>query len=493
MPHYTHAFEKELEEHGLSNSNRDYVVRLHSFQWLPIHLDSGILSLECPLAYSSMFINQNTTYSPMFSKSLWQLSLVLGKANFVISLGQYSNVILSQFENLCEDRGSSDKMESDVGALIVLDRNLDYPSALLTPGIYSALLKEVYNVRAAHCESKEKEGRKVDSNFNPVLEKDPVVINMDSKSDSVYAMTKNKYFTEVTTVLSNLTKELKMEKLNSKDMTVDEIKKYVQTQLGPTNSRKKIISNHLIAAETIINCLGWKFENVCDCEFNVINNVSKSSNFSFLLESLCVENDKLVSLRLFCLMLIMQNLSEPEINTFWEKFLHQFGFRYSHVLQNLINGGIVTDTRTSLPGNLFPNSWLPRLAPSQFYQTASRLKQIPTDKNQTDFKYPTCPSYVFRGTYIPLVAQIASMVLNSTPLEEIRAKLDGLGSLTIRNDRKYPLQTRTLMVYVVGGVTYAEIGALNFVEALTGAKIVVLSDQIISGNDLMCELLGSEK
>ncbi|XP_044757004.1 vacuolar protein sorting-associated protein 33B [Coccinella septempunctata] len=494
MPQSTYIFEKELEEYGLSHSNRDCVVRLHSFQWLPIHTDCGILSLECPLAFSSMFISQNMNYLPMFSKCLWQLLLVLGKANFVIALGQYSNIILSQFDQLCEDKGFSDKMDSEVGGLIILDRNIDYPSALLTPGIYSALLKEIYNVRAGHCEHKENENElKIDDHFNPVMRKGPVLINMDTEQDPVYAMTKNKYFTEVTSVLSNLTKELKMEKLNSKDMSIDEIKKYVQNQLGPTNSRKKIISNHLIAAETIINCLGWKFENLCDCEFNIINNISKSSNFSFLMESTSIENNKLLSLRLFCLILITQNLTESEISSFWEKFLHNFGFKYSYVIQNLINAGIITDCRSSIAGNLFPSLWLPRMVTSQFYLFANRLKQIPPNKNKLDFKYPTCPSYVFRGTYIPLVAQIANFILNSTPLEEIRTKLDGLGNLTIRNERRYPLQTRTLLVYVIGGVTYAEIGALNFVEALTGAKIIVLSDQVISGNDLMFDLLENQK
>lgn len=492
MPQFTYLFEKELEEYGLSHSNKDSVVKLYSFQWLPIHTDSGILSLEFPFAYSSMFIDQNMTYLTMFAKCLWQLLLVLGKANFIIALGQYSNIILSQFDQLCEGKGSSDRLDSDIGGLIILDRNLDYPSTLLTPGIYSALLKEIYNVRVGHCESISEENNvNVDDTFNPVVKKDPVSINMDSELDPVYSMTKNKYFTEVTSVLSNLTKELKMEKFNSKDMSIDEIKKFVQTQLGPANSRKKIISNHLIAAETIINCLGWKFENLCDCEFNIINNISKSTNLTFLMELTCMENSELMSLRLFCLMLITQNLNDSEINMFWEKFLHQFGFKYSYVLQNLINAGIISDSRNSSAGSLFPNFWLPRLATSQFNLVANRLKQIPPDKNIIDLKYPTCPSYVFRGTYIPLVAQIASMVLNSTQLEEMRTKLEGLGNLTIRNERKYPLQTRTLLVYVIGGITYAEIGALNFIEALTGAKIIVLSDQIISGNDLMENLLNN--
>ncbi|KAK9870878.1 hypothetical protein WA026_009835 [Henosepilachna vigintioctopunctata] len=486
IPNITYLFEKELEEHGLYNS----VVKLHSFQWLPIYIDMGILSLEFPFSFRSLFINQNVTYLPMFSKCLWQLLMVFGKINFILSLGQYSNAILSQYDMLCETRGSTEKLDSEIGGLIILDRNLDYPSTLLTPGIYSALLKEVYNVTAGYCESKPVESKAIiDKKFNPIINKNPVVINLDSEIDSVYATTKNKYFTEVTSVLSNFTKELKREKMNSKDMAIEEIKKYVKTQLGATSSRKKYISNHLIAAETIINVLGWKFESLCETEFNIISNTSKSSNFNFLIELTCTENSEVIPLRLFCLMLITQKLSDAEISTFWEKFLHQFGYKYGYVLQNLMNSGIISDNKALTTGTKLANIIMPRFNPNQFFSVAQRLKQIPPIKDKLDFKFPTCPSYVFRGTYIPLVTQIASMVLNSTPLEEIRTKLDGVASLIIRNDRAYPLQSRTLLILVVGGITYAEIGALNFIEALTGVKVIVLSDQIISGNDLMQDFL----
>ncbi|KAL3276543.1 hypothetical protein HHI36_011918 [Cryptolaemus montrouzieri] len=477
IPRVTYLFEKELEEYGLFHT----CVKLHSYQWLPIHIDTGILSLEIPFCFRSLFINQDLNYLPMFSKCLWQLLLVVGKVDFILALGQYSNGILSQLDTLWEESGYSDKLDSDIGGLILMDRSLDYTSTLLTPGIYSALLKEVYKVNAGYCESKHEDCPPVDSKFNPNIKINPVVINLNSEQDQIYASIKNKYFTEVTSVLSSLTKELKKEKLNSKEMSVDEIKKYVQTQLGATNSRKKNIANHLIAAETIVNVLGWRFENLSEIELNIINNASKSSNLEFLMELMCIENNELVSLRLFCLLLVTQELSENEINQFWGKFLHHFGYKYGYVLQNLTNAGMISDSRTTI--NKFGNIKIPKFSSKQFYSVANRLKQIPSHK--IDYQHPTCPSYVFRGAYIPLITQISSMVLNSMPLEEIKSKLEDIGSLIIRNERGYPLQKRTLLVFVIGGVTYAEIGALNFIEDLTGVKVIVLSDQIISGNDLM--------
>lgn len=63
----------------------------------------------------------------------------------------------------------------------------------------------------------------------------------------------------------------------------------------------------------------------------------------------------------------------------------------------------------------------------------------------------------------------------------------------MKNDRGYPLSSRKILIYLIGGVTYAEIAACNLLETLTGANICILSDKIISGNDIMREILDYPK
>ncbi|KAF7278450.1 hypothetical protein GWI33_008411 [Rhynchophorus ferrugineus] len=190
-------------------------------------------------------------------------------------------------------------------------------------------------------------------------------------------------------------------------MALDEIKRYVQTQLQATKSRKQFISNHLLASETIINTLGHRYEKQKKVEIDILKNNNKSANFTYIEESLAMENNI----------------------------------------------------------------------------------QIPPEPDKVNLKIPTCASYVYGGAYIPLIVQIASMVLNSIPLDDIKMKLETLGTVAVRNDNGYPLLCRTILVYVVGGMTYAEIAACNLLETLTGAKICVLSDIVLNGNDLMKDIL----
>lgn len=511
IPRVLYIFEEELEQYGLLES----VVKLHSFQWMPIHLDTGILSLEVPLLYNTLYVYENYALLPCMAKCLWHLNFVTGKPRVILTLGQHSNTLLKQYDQFCEDLGDTDRLESDFGALIIMDRSVDYVSALLTPGVYSGLLSEVYSVNAGICDSggtaskphdlegpsegaqaEKKDEVTLDDKGNPVRIKHPVTIALNSHQDVVYADIKNRYFTEVTSVLSNLTKQLKSEKMSSKEMALDEIKRYVQTQLQATKSRKQFISNHLLAAESIINLFGHRYERQKGVEIDIINNSNKSTNFSYLEEILATENDMLLSLRLFCLISITQKLSESETRSFWRKFLHQFGFNYGFAFENLVTTGFVEDyTRNSsgisIPGKL--NLKIPKFSSSNFYTNAKNMRQIPADADKVNLKHPTCASYVYGGAYIPLITQIAGLVLNSVPLEDIKTKLENFGTVSVRNDKGYPLLCRTILLYVVGGVTYAEIAACNLIEALTGARICILSDRVINGNNLMSDILSAPK
>ncbi|XP_076259587.1 vacuolar protein sorting 33B [Rhynchophorus ferrugineus] len=494
VPRISQLFVDELEEYGLLDS----VVKLHSFQWMPIHLDTGILSLELPLLYKSLYVNENYSLLPVLSKALWQLCFVTGKPRVFLTLGSHSHNVLKQYEGLCQDRGETDKADSDFGAVIIMDRNIDYTSALLTPGIYSGLLSEVYPVKSGVCGSSKMEKQvnedelALDNKCNPIPKKHQVSIALNSNVDAIYADIKNRFFTEVTSVLSVLTKQLKSEKINSKEMALDEIKRYVQTQLQATKSRKQFISNHLLASETIINTLGHRYEKQKKVEIDILKNNNKSANFTYIEESLAMENNMYVSLRLFCLICITQKLSESEVQSFWRKFLFHFGFNYGYAFTNLMNAGFIEEFGQSLatiniPGKI--NLKLPNFKSSNFYSNAKNFRQIPPEPDKVNLKIPTCASYVYGGAYIPLIVQIASMVLNSIPLDDIKMKLETLGTVAVRNDNGYPLLCRTILVYVVGGMTYAEIAACNLLEALTGAKICVLSDIVLNGNDLMKDIL----
>ncbi|XP_044258626.1 vacuolar protein sorting-associated protein 33A-like [Tribolium madens] len=480
VPRYLNYFQDELEALGLFS-----IIKLHCFHWFPIHLDAGILSLELHDVYKNLYLLHDYTFLQPLSKALWNMFFVIGKPKFQIAVGEYSNKILRQIDLLSSEKGETDRLNSDIGALIIIDRNVDYPSALLTPGTYSALLNEVYGVTTGTVEHKEDEEETAQGRLNPVIKKQPVKFTLDSNLDSIYFEIKNLYFTEVTSSLRTMTRKLKSEALESRDMGLNEMRHYVQKLLQPAQTRKKLIANHLLAAETIANVLGPRYESQREIESNIIQNTNRASNFSYLEESLCTEDDPCVTLRLFCLLCVTQKLTESEIKNFWRKFLHQFGFCSSLAYRYLINANFVPEV--GVPGQT--KIRFPKFTTKEFYANANKFKQIPANPELANLGNPGCASYVFGGIYIPLLTKIASMIVSATPIDEIKSKLEGLGMVTLRNDNAYPLETRTVLIYFIGGVTYAEIAACNLLEAFTRATIIVMSDKIVSGNDLMKQML----
>lgn len=464
-------FEDMLEQAGLAE-----VVKLHSFQWFPLCLDEGVLSLELPNMYRDIFVHRDLSLVSAYTKSLWQLRLVLGKSKVTFALGQHANNVAEHLEVISE---ANEFQESEFASVLLVDRNVDYPSALLTPTTYAALLSEVYNVNCGTCEHKHSD-RQYDNVFNRLPQKSAVGFSLDSATDSIYGNIKNRSFAEVTTILHKLTKSFKAEVPNSREMALYEVKKYVATKLQADASRKKNLISHLAAAETIVNCLGQRFESQKEFERNAIQNKSKSKNYEYFDEVTAAENCKQLSLRVMCLMACTQKLSESEVKSFLTKFAHQFGYKFNFVYRNLVQAGFLNEQ----PGGGL-SKMIPRLTSSNFYTNANKLKQVPSDPAKISMKSPTCCSYVFNGLYIPLVTQIASMILNGVPLSEVKAKLEPLGTFSVKNEKSYPTHSRSILVYVIGGITYAEIAACNLLESLTGGRIVVCSDKVVSGNDLM--------
>lgn len=45
----------------------------------------------------------------------------------------------------------------------------------------------------------------------------------------------------------------------------------------------------------------------------------------------------------------------------------------------------------------------------------------------------------------------------------------------------FPLKPKSIFVFILGGLTYAEVATCQFVERMSGAKIVIDSNCMISG------------
>ncbi|CAK1542394.1 unnamed protein product [Leptosia nina] len=528
VPKIISTYDSILESRGLYD-----VVKLHSFSWELFSLDEQLLSLELPFLYKQVFVEKNQSLLSSIAMSLWSMFHVTGRPKCILSLGNMSSSVLDILEVYKEsyERDFVNTTGSpDIGTLIIIDRDQDYASSLLTPAIYSGLLSEIFNINCGHLDLNVKQTKikKGQMNFKTDEEKSEknAVITLDSSIDNLYGEIKHRHFSEVLSVLSSKAKLLKNEDI--KALGIQEIKNFVTTKLQQVVLFKQNLVNHVLACETIIAEMNNKFENITQVESEMLNNRNKKANFTFVDDHFGTDIHIYNSLRLMCLLSLTQGLSYDEYNLLISKYLLAFGYKFLYIFNNLINAGLlVQPSSPKLSLNISNLSNLSDRLPkwqNSFQTTATKLKQLP----QTEVG--NSAGYVFNGSYVPLITVMCNALLSSDSLQEVLNKLSPLNNLKVggtimdqlksgmetineklsnvslqdfelgskdakavmkllKNDSKingaFNIKHKTVLVFVIGGVTYAEIAACDVVQTATGSKIYIASDSVSSGSDII--------
>ncbi|OWR50515.1 vacuolar protein sorting [Danaus plexippus plexippus] len=525
VPKFVCTFDSILENKGLYE-----IVKLHSFSWELMRLDDQLLSLEVPFLYKQLYVEKNQSLLSSIAMSLWSLFHVIGKPKCLMSLGKMSSSVLDLLEvyNETFTRDFVSNNTDDIGAVLVIDRDQDYSSSLLTPATYSGLLSEIFNINCGHLELNVKETKLKKGKLNFTTSKDETaktaVMSLDSSIDHLYGEIKHRHFSEVLSVLSSKAKLLKNEDI--KALGIQEMKQFVATKLQQVTLFKQNLVNHVLASETIISEMNNKFENLTLTESEMLNNRNKRANFTYIDEHFGTDVHMHNSLRLMCLLSLTQGLTYEEYNSLVHKYLLAFGYKFLYVFNNLITSGLLvqpSSPKLSLSNLSNLSDRLPKWQ-TEFQTVANKLKQLPTKSDSAK-----SPSYVFNGGYIPLVAVICNALLTSESLAELLTKLSALDDLkiggssvdkakrgmeslnekitnsntktdsengyrdaktllkTLKGDSRtmFTLKPRTVLVYMIGGVTYAEVAACDVIQSVTGSRIIIASDCIASGSDLI--------
>ncbi|KAH8308069.1 hypothetical protein KR059_005894 [Drosophila kikkawai] len=519
-------FQTLLEQAGLWG-----MVQLHHFNWDFIYFDQGVLSLELPNLYECLYLQGNSSPLPSVAQSLRLLQMICGQPSVILSFGNNSSQLLQMLQAL--GKVPEPTNPPDYGGWLVIDRDKDYPASLLTPAIYAGLLLEVFEQRSGEIlvdNSKNKisgqrvellQGKASKGGLAQVSSK-PCSIRLNSASDEIYGDNRYKHFAQVSSLIRAQVKALGLELQKLSDMQLEEMHDYVARKLPKLTELKAKVLRHLNASEIVIKMMG-NFRRLQTLEEDILNNVSRKRLLGEIDELLTTDGQRFNTLRLLCLLHHCAGVAPEELQSFARNYCNLFGHQELSVFQQLTQAGLlpqlVAEKKAPTTTKLLSNLPLPKFQQTEFQANANRLKLLTSfgdgqdgnavssslSKNQAS-GLQSCPSFVFNGTYIPLVAQLCSILLKTNSAEELASKLamiDGLhlhlesGRITPKayaNQVKtsggadqdiFPLRMRNLFVFVVGGASYAEIAACDFVAKLTGAQITVASDSLMAGSDLI--------
>ncbi|XP_023307054.2 vacuolar protein sorting-associated protein 33B [Lucilia cuprina] len=528
-------FSQILEKEGLFG-----VVGLHRYNWDFIHLDEGVLCMEMPNVFSTAYMRNDSSLLPAIAHSLRVLQILCGRPDLTLTFGEHSENIVKMLNKLGPLPKRVD--ENDFSALLIIDRDKDYAAPLLTPAIYSALLMEVFPSNAGILEL-EKSTNKIQQqklnifNLPPKKEnetksknttnaKSPT-IHFNSLHDEIYAENRYKHFSAASSQIRQQAKSMSLELQKLNNMKLDEMHDYVNRKLPKITDIKNKLLKHLNASEKVIEMLGSNFRRVQSLEEDILNNVSRKKILQDIEELLTTDGQKYNTLRLLCLLHVCAGITTEELSQFIRNYCNYFGLKYLTIFELLAQVGLlpplveevatpINKTASKLLSNIPLN--IPKFQQTQFQANANRLKLMVStageeesenransnvQNSQNPSTVSSCPSYVFNRLYIPLIAQLSSFLLKAINSEDFITKIAMIEGIQINGQplKNYsqnvkqtepnkdflsiPLKKRQVMVYVVGGITYAEIAACNLVSKITDSEILVASDCVLSGSDLI--------
>lgn len=458
-----------LEEEGVY----EHVI-VYSFPWELIPLSGeSILSLELKQCFNQLFVHGNQSLLPVAAKSLWSAFLLWGTPSVRVSIGAYSQSVCEMIDTYNNLLMRPEQTNSDINCCIIVDRDTDYLSTLLTPVTYTSLLDEVFGTQSGFVELN-----------------DDLVIPLDKQE--IYLQIKNRHFSHVISFLKDKVKRIQEEFEKCQRMEVKQIKEYVKKDLINITEQKKALSNHISACEMIIKRLGNHYEKLIDTEESILQNFSRLETLSYIEDCIAMNIvDKYSILRLMCLLSITQNgIPLEKLNELKSQFLNAYGYKYLPIFHNLEKIGLLVtqpsfslvDTTTSTLSNKMAKV-VQSMTKSSVQQMIQKLKLTPTNKDTSDLKTSSNMSYVFSGSYVPAICKLVQMLHSSDIVKEDIPKIFPVSKVETFNETP---TFNTFFVYFVGGVTYAEVAAFQLFEKLTGCQVIVGATNTINGN-IVCD------
>ena len=367
-----------------------------------------------------------------------------------------------------------------IDAILLIDRSIDLISPMLTQLTYEGLLDEIFGiknssiklpaVKFAQLEQKPSAGSGRDlAAADPPTELRQFTLN---SSEELYVSLRDQNFNAVPIALKTTSKHLNEQfEERHKAKSITELKAFVD-KIPFLQAKRKSLANHLVIAELVTEVTSSEQFRSCletEQEFVVLQNSDKIN--VYIEEQLARSVSITKVLRLICLQSLINNGLKPKVLEFYKReVLQVYGFQQLLNLCNLEKCGLL---RTYI-GTTGRN-----------YSTLRRLFKLTVDN--VNEQNPNDIAYV-HSCFAPLTARLCQMMATSgwkatsdllrqvnepffeefqEPAHVRRRRRNSVGSessSTLNDDQK------TVLVFFIGGSTYAEIASLRFLSKQEDGK-----------------------
>ncbi|CAD6186372.1 unnamed protein product [Caenorhabditis auriculariae] len=437
---------------------------------LPIETD--LFSLEHP----------ESPHGDIFSvaNSFVALQGLYGVIPTVYGLGKATKKMWSIVHKLCENNEPRARPDQPISHLFVFDRSIDPVTTLLTAGTYEALVHNVFNIDCGKVDFAEvfREKQQPEEEAKPKAH-----VYKLNNNDGVYASIRNKFITGVSSFLSSKTKEMQSDvsKATATEQ-VSDMRVFVESQLRNLRAQHRQLELHISACEVILRKTkesGCPSRNLFEQQLSV-GDVNLGDFVAFVNERMLQEDPPFTVLSLLCLATVLLNgIPDAQYESLLGHFYKVYGFEYIMAVYNLREQGLLYSKNVAKQRREIAKC-------SVLFRNISkrlRLFREPNDR-EVDLRNPSSMSYVFGGTYTPLFCQVVSNTMTHGWNTEQYER--GCEHVLVEQNSYVPPCTKpdnrmkkAIMVFFLGGVTYAEVAALRLLAVQNNFRILIAATHII--------------
>mmetsp|Transcript_32390 Transcript_32390/g.84778 ORF Transcript_32390/g.84778 Transcript_32390/m.84778 type:complete len:593 (-) Transcript_32390:873-2651(-) len=473
-PSKTMVVEKALKEFGIYGS-----CQLREFKLLMAPMDSDLISMEMPLSLKASTVYGDHTALHYAAEALMQMQYLYGIIPRVAGKGEAARHVANMMSQLLKEQGDPKVFErgnTEIDAVILIDRSVDLITPLCSQLTYEGLVDELYGITNNLVELPE-EVAPLQANGKPVK------VELNS-GDKLYSEIRDMNFSRVGPLLSSRAKSLSREydeRHGAK--TVSEIKQFTSKLKRLQDEQLSLRMHTDIAADVMLTTARDEFFLAClNVEQTFLYGDDTDKSHAHIESCICKKEPLLKVLRMICLQSVVNGgLKQKLLDFYRREILQTYGFEHILTLDNLEKAGLLTLQESR----------------SSYNSIRKSLRLIVDDDPEQE---PEDISHVYSG-YAPLTVRIIEALAKPGGLRSIEEVLKLLPGphFDLKQDLpkgfKAPVaggadgrQPKTV-VFFLGGCTYAEIAAVRFLGSLIGREFTIATTNVINGSTMLETLM----
>ncbi|XP_076749374.1 vacuolar protein sorting-associated protein 33A isoform X1 [Xylocopa sonorina] len=487
VPRKSLLCQKKLQNRGVFGS----FTLIEEFKCDLFPFDNDLLSMELSGSFKEFHLENDPTCLYQVAQAIHGLQKVYGKIPKVTGRGPAASTVWELLERLSreeDDNKTTSTQSSTIEHLLLLDRSVDLLSPLVTQLTYEGLIDEIFGIKYNTVQLPAKKFH--DSQESPTAmslnEKEQIILN---SGEELFAEIRDKNFNGVGLVLSRKAKLISsLFDERHGDKSVQEIKQFV-ARLPHMLATKQSLAKHTTIAEMIKEVTDSNsFLESLQVEQELLNCIDTDKPNSFIEDMIAQQQPLLKVLRLLCIQSLTNSGLKPKLLDYYKREIIQtYGFQNLPTLLNLEKAGLLKQQQSA----------------RQYAVLRKTLRLTVEDESEIA---PKDISYV-HSIYAPLSVRLAEQLVQPIgwqSLNDVMGLLPGptitspsyngrsagrRNSITSEDSNSEP--PKLVMVFFIGGCTFAEISALRFLSQQEDLNVefVVCTTKLINGNTFLMSLM----